>query len=351
VRATEKSIAQASAAIPERKILMSNETIWWIAFGVFVFVMLALDLFVFHRKAHVIKLREALIWSAAWVSLALLFGGGVFLTFGADRALQFFTGYLVEESLSVDNLFVFLMIFTYFNVPAAAKHKVLFWGILGALIMRGLFIATGLTIIERLHWVIYVFGAFLVFTGIRLAIGKDRQVNPEKNPLLRLACRFMPVTNDYRGASFFCRENGKRLATPLFLVVLVVETTDIVFAVDSIPAILSITLDPFIVYTSNIFAILGLRAIFFALEGATLHLRYLPYGLAAILTFLGLKMITSGFYKLPTGAALGVVGGILAISVVASVLNPKLKELSHPTAAETAERHFTPVCKVEDKNQ
>jgi tellurite resistance protein TerC len=330
VRATEKSIAQASAAIPERKILMSNETIWWIAFGVFVFVMLALDLFVFHRKAHVIKLREALIWSAVWVSLALLFGGGVFLSFGADRALQFFTGYLVEESLSVDNLFVFLMIFTYFRVPAAAKHKVLFWGILGALIMRGLFIATGLTIIERLHWVIYV---------------------PEKNPLVRLACRFMPVTNDYRGASFFCRENGKRLATPLFLVVLVVETTDIVFAVDSIPAILSITLDPFIVYTSNIFAILGLRAIFFALEGATLHLRYLPYGLAAILTFLGLKMITSGFYKLPTGAALGVVAGILTIAIVASILRPKQKEFLHLPPSDTEERHFTPVCKVEDKNQ
>jgi len=330
---------------------MSNETIWWIAFGVFVFAMLALDLFVFHRKAHVIKLREALIWSSIWVSLALLFCLGIFLTFGADRALKFLTAYIVEESLSVDNLFIFLMIFTYFSVPANVQHKVLFWGILGALIMRGIFIVTGLTIVESLHWVIYVFGAFLVFTGLRLVLGKDRQVHPEKNPLLRLACRFMPVTSDYRKDHFFCFENGRRMATPLFLVVLVVETTDIIFAVDSIPAVLSITLDPFVVYTSNIFAILGLRAIYFALAGATLHLRYLPFGLAAILTFLGLKMITSGFYKLPTGAALGVVAGILTIAIVASILRPKQKEFLHLPPSDTAERHFTPVCKVEDKNQ
>lgn len=330
---------------------MSNETIWWLVFGAFVFIMLALDLFVFHRKAHVIKLREALIWSSVWISLALLFCLGVFFTFGADRALKFLTAYLVEESLSVDNLFVFLMIFTYFSVPASAQHKVLFWGILGALVMRGIFIVTGLTIVERLHWVIYIFGAFLVFTGIRLFLGKDRQVHPEKNPVLRLACRFMPVTNDYRGASFFCRENGKRMATPLFLVVLVVETTDVVFAVDSIPAVLSITFDPFVVYTSNIFAILGLRAIYFALSGATLHLRYLPYGLSAILTFLGLKMITSAFYKLPTAAALGVVAGVLAIAVIASVLHPKQKELPHPTPSTAEERHFPPVCKVDDKTK
>lgn len=330
---------------------MSNETFWWIGFGAFVLVMLALDLFVFHRKAHVIKLKEALIWSAVWVSLALLFGLGVLVTFGGDRALEFLTAYLVEESLSVDNLFVFLMLFTYFSVPANAQHKVLFWGILGALIMRGIFIVSGLAIIERIHWVIYIFGAFLVFTGLRLALGKDRQVHPEKNPILRLACRFMPVTNDYRGASFFCLEKGKRMATPLFLVVLVVETTDVVFAVDSIPAVLSVTTDPFVIYTSNIFAILGLRAIFFALSGATLHLRYLPYGLAAILTFLGLKMITSALYDFPTLASLAVVATVLAIAVIASILNPKQKELPHPTAAEAGERHFQPVCKVEEEKQ
>lgn len=309
---------------------MSNETIWWLVFGVLVLVMLALDLLVFHRKAHVIKLREALVWSAVWILLALLFCLGIFLSFDSDRAMKFLAAYLVEKSLSVDNLFVFLMIFTYFSVPGNAQHKVLFWGILGALIMRAIFIATGLAIIERLHWVIYVFGAFLVFTGLRLALGKDRQVHPEKNPLLRLACRFMPLTNDYRKDHFFCFENGRRMATPLFLVVLVVETTDIVFAVDSIPAVLSISFDPFVVYTSNIFAILGLRALYFALAGATLHLRYLPFEMAAILTFLGLKMITSGFYKLPTGAALGVVAGILTIAIVASILRPKQKELPHP---------------------
>jgi len=330
---------------------MSNQFIWWIAFGVFVFTMLVLDLGVFHRKAHVIKLKEALIWSAVWISLALLFNLGILLAFGADRALKFLTGYLVEESLSVDNLFVFLMIFTYFSVPANAQHKVLFWGILGAVIMRGIFIATGLTIVERIHWVIYIFGAFLIFTGIRLFFSKDREVHPEKNPVLRLACRYLPVTSDYRSDRFFWIENGRRLVTPLFLVVLVVETTDIVFAVDSIPAVLSITFDPFIVYTSNIFAILGLRAIYFALAGATLHLRYLPYGLSAILTFLGIKMITSAFYRIPTVAALGVVAGILTIAVLASFLRPKKKELLPPIPSEPEERHFPRVCKIEDKDK
>jgi len=311
---------------------MSTQLIWWITFGAFVVIMLTLDLGVFHRKAHVIKLKEALIWSAVWISLALLFNLGILFSFGTDRALKFLTGYLVEETLSVDNLFVFLVIFSYFSVPDNAQHKVLFWGILGALIMRGIFIATGLTIVERIHWVIYIFGAFLIFTGIRLFLGKERKIHPERNPLLKLARKFLPVTRDYHGDRFFLKDKGRYLVTPLFLVVLVVETTDVVFAVDSVPAVLSITFDPFIVYTSNIFAILGLRSIYFALAGVTLHLRYLPYGLSIILVFLGFKMLSSAFYKMPTTIALGVVAGILAMSVIASYTLPKrLEGVTNPT--------------------
>jgi len=305
---------------------MSTQLIWWLVFGVLVIVLLALDLGVFHRRAHVIRVREALIWSAVWISLSLIFNLGVYFAFGADKAVNFFTGYLVEKSLSVDNLFVFLVIFTYFNVPANAQHKVLFWGIMGALIIRGIFIFAGVAIIERLHWVIYIFGAFLVYTGVRLFLHRDRKIHPEHNPFLRLCRRFIPVTKDYHGDRFFLREAGQLFVTPLFLVVLVVETTDILFAVDSIPAVLSITLDPFIVYTSNIFAILGLRALYFALAGVTLRLHYLSYGLSAILVFLGFKMLFSGFYKLPVVVALGVVAGILAISTIASFLRPKKAE-------------------------
>jgi len=305
---------------------MSTQLIWWLVFGVLVIVLLALDLGVFHRRAHVIRVREALIWSAVWISLSLIFNLGVYFAFGADKAVNFFTGYLVEKSLSVDNLFVFLVIFTYFNVPANAQHKVLFWGIMGALIIRGIFIFAGVAIIERLHWVIYIFGAFLVYTGVRLFLHRDRKIHPEHNPFLRLCRRFIPVTKDYHGDRFFLREAGQLFVTPLFFVVLVVETTDILFAVDSIPAVLSITLDPFIVYTSNIFAILGLRALYFALAGVTLRLHYLSYGLSAILVFLGFKMLFSGFYKLPVVVALGVVAGILAISTIASFLRPKKAE-------------------------
>jgi tellurite resistance protein TerC len=318
---------------------MSTQLIWWLVFGVLVIALLALDLGVFHRRARVIRVREALIWSAVWISLSLIFNLGIYFAFGTDRAVNFFTGYLVEKSLSVDNLFVFLVIFTYFNVPANAQHKVLFWGIMGAIIIRGIFIFAGVAIIERLHWVIYIFGAFLVYTGIRLFLHRDRKVHPEHNPFLRLCRRFMPVTRDYHEDRFCLREAGRLFITPLFLVVLVVETTDILFAVDSIPAVLSITLDPFIVYTSNIFAILGLRALYFALAGVTLRLHYLSYGLSLILVFLGFKMLFSGFYRLPVWVALGVVAGILAISTIASFLRPKKAE----TIAEQ-------ICHSEQKN-
>jgi tellurite resistance protein TerC len=304
---------------------MSNQTVLWIVFGVLVPAMLVLDLGVFHRKAHAVKVREALLWSAVWITLALLFNLGIYFLLGADKALKFFTGYLVEKSLSVDNLFVFLLVFSYFGVPSIYQHKVLFWGILGALFMRAIFIASGLAILERLHWVIYVFGAFLVYTGIRMSLKKDVKLRPEGNPILRLFRRFLPLSDSYHEGKFLVKEHGRRLATPLLLVLVVVETTDVVFAVDSIPAILAITLNPFIVYTSNVFAILGLRALYFALAGVVQRLYYLHYGLAAILVFLGIKMLSSEFYKIPVSPALGLVLGILLISVFFSLFQPRKK--------------------------
>jgi len=300
---------------------MSSQLALWIIFGTLVPIMLVLDLGVFHRKAHTINIKEALIWSAVWITLALLFNIGIYFLLGPDKALKFLASYLVEKSLSVDNLFVFLMIFSYFGVPSAYQHKVLFWGILGALIMRAIFIATGLVIVERLHWAIYLFGAFLVLTGIRMSYKKDREFRPEKNPVLRIFRRFMPITDSYEGDRFWVKVGGRLFATPLLLILLVIETTDVIFAVDSIPAVLAITLDPFIVYTSNVFAILGLRALYFALAGITQRLRYLRYGLSVILVFLGLKMLFSGIYRMPISIALGIVAAVLVISAVASIMN------------------------------
>jgi tellurite resistance protein TerC len=285
--------------------------------------MMALDLGVFHRNTHTIGVREALAWSAVWIALALLFNLGIYFLIGSDKALKFFTSYLVEKSLSVDNLFVFLLIFSYFGVSSNYQHKVLFWGILGALITRAIFIASGLAILQTLHWVIYIFGAFLVYTGIRMSLKKERRIRLEDNPALRFLHRFVPITDSYQGDEFLVRVNGRRFATPLLLVLIVVEMTDVVFAMDSIPAVLAITLDPFIVYTSNIFAILGLRALYFALAGVTQRLHYLHYDLSAILIFLGFKMLTSGIYKMPVSLALGVVAGILMLSAFVSVLRPR----------------------------
>ena len=306
---------------------MPNDIWFWVGFNAFVLVMLALDLGVFHRKAHAVKIKEALLLSAFWISLALIFNVVVYFWKGPDKALEFLTGYLIEESLSVDNLFVFLMIFSYFNVPARYQHTVLFWGILGAIIMRAIFIFAGVALINKFHWIIYIFGIFLIFTGIRLALQKEREIHPEKNPVLRLFRLFMPVTKDYVEGKFFVKEAGKYFATPLFIVLLVVETTDVMFALDSIPAILAITSDPFIVYTSNVFAILGLRAIYFALAGIMQLFRYLSYGLALILVFVGVKMLISGFVHIPVEIALGVVVGVLLISVLASIIKkPKAED-------------------------
>ncbi len=288
--------------------------------------MLVLDLTVFHRKAHPIKFKEALGWSAFWISLAGIFAVLVYFWHGKATALDFVTGYLIEESLSVDNLFVFLLIFKFFKVPGQFQHKVLFWGIVGALVMRFIFIWAGVALINRFHWIIYVFGAFLVYTGIKLFKQEDSDVQPQQNPVLRGFRKIMPVTKDYVGGKFFVRDRGL-YATPLFLVLLVIETTDVVFAADSIPAILAITRDPFIVYTSNVFAILGLRSLYFALAGMMELFHYLHYGLAVILTFIGVKMLISNYYHLPTAVALGVVAGVLAISVVASLAFPKKQRM------------------------
>jgi tellurite resistance protein TerC len=304
---------------------MSHETILWVIFSVLVPVVLVLDLGIFQRRAHAIKLKEALVLTAGYIALALLFAGAVYFLLGREKAFTFFTGYVVEYSLSMDNLFVFLLIFSTFGVTSHYQHRVLYWGIMGAIVLRGIFIATGLVILDKLEWVIYIFGAFLVYTGIRIAIKKDGEVDPQKNPILKLSRRYLPVTETYREGKFFTRENGRLLVTPLFLVLLVVETTDVIFAVDSIPAILAITRDPFLVYSSNIFAILGLRSLFFALAGATKKLAYFNYGLAAILALLGVKMLASRFLHIPVGISLGAIVGILLLAALASLIWPPRK--------------------------
>lgn len=307
---------------------MQVPTYFWIGFVVFVLAMLALDLGVFNRKERVISVRQAGAWVAFWVSLGLLFNLGLYLWAGAQPALEFLTGYLIEYSLSVDNIFVFVLLFSAFGVPARYQHRVLFWGILGALLMRGLMIFMGVALLENFHWIIYVFGLFLLFAGLRLLFGSDDElVDVERNPVLRLVRRFVPITDGYHGSRFLVRRDGGIVATPLLLVLVVVEATDVVFAVDSIPAIFAITREPFIVFTSNIFAILGLRSLYFLLAGIIDRFVYLEYGLAAILTFVGLKMITSGFLHPPIWLSLVVIVAILALSIGASLLSGKRKEI------------------------
>jgi len=282
--------------------------------------MLAIDLGVFHRKAHSVSIKEATTWSVVWVSLAMLFNLGIYFAWGQEKALEFLTGYVIEKSLSVDNLFVFLMIFQYFATPAEYQHRILFWGILGALILRAIFIATGSALISNFHWIIYIFGAFLVFTGIKMFLQGDEKLEPEKNPVVRLFERWVPVSKSYHGQNFFVRQAGKTKATLLMLVLIVIETTDVIFAVDSIPAIFAITQDPFIVYTSNVFAILGLRALYFMLAGVMEMFIYLKIGLSFVLGFVGTKMLLTDLYKIPIGASLGIIGGVLLLSVIASLL-------------------------------
>jgi len=317
---------------------MSVEAIWpWIAFNLFVIVMLAIDLGIFHRKAHTVSLKEALTWSGVWISLALIFNVGLYVLRGPDPALQFFTGWLIEKSLSVDNIFVFVLLFSFFSVPSAYQHRVLFWGILGALIMRGILIAVGAVLLEQFHWILYVFGAFLIFTGIRMGLQKETNVDPEKNPLLTLARRIIPVTRDYEQDRFIVRRAGMLMATPLLLVLLVVESTDLVFAVDSIPAVFAVTRDPFIVYTSNVFAILGLRSLYFVFANVIDKFTYLKLGLSVILTYVGVKMLLADIFPIPTFLSLAIIALVLAAAIVASIMRARrINEKSETSQAENA---------------
>jgi tellurite resistance protein TerC len=298
-----------------------HSIILWIGFNLFIFLLLFIDLKVFNRKAHEITIKESLLWSGVWIGISLLFNVGVFFWYGRESALQFFTGYLIEKSLSIDNLFVFLLLFSYFKVPPRYQHKVLYWGILGALIMRGILILLGAALISRFHWILYIFGLFLVITGIKMALqNEEKELHPERNIVVRFFKKFFPVTAGYHEEKFFVKTGGKRYGTLLIIVLLVVETTDLLFAVDSIPAIFAITQDPFIIYTSNVFAILGLRSLYFALAGMMDMFYYLRHGLSVVLTFIGLKMLLLGLIDIPIGVALGVVGGVLLIAVVASLI-------------------------------
>ena len=299
-----------------------NDLLFWVLFNLFVLAMLVLDLWVFHRPGHTIKFREALAWSVGWVLLAVSFAVLVYFWQGRETAVEFTTGYIIELSLSVDNLFIFLLIFRYFKVPPAYQHKVLFWGIVGALVMRGIFIVVGIGLIRRFHWIIFLFGAFLVYSGIRLLGKKETGIDPEKNPVVRLFRRLMPVTDGYHGDRFLVRRE-RLYATPLLVVLVLVEFTDLLFATDSIPAVLAITLKPFVVFTSNVFAILGLRSLYFVLAGMIDYFHYLHYGLAVVLIFIGGKMLASDYFPIPTVWALGAVGGVLIVSMLASVVKPK----------------------------
>lgn len=297
---------------------------FWVLFNIFAMGMLLLDLRI-HRRGRVFRFREALIWSGAYVALAAGFALVLYFWQGQQVALEFVTGYVVEVSLSVDNLFVFFVIFQYFTVPEQQQHRVLFWGVIGALILRGIFIGAGVGLISRFHWVLYIFGVLLIFSGIRLAATGDHKVDPAANPLVKALRYFVPVTDDYRDGKFFIRnlqENSRLYATPLFVVLLVIETTDVLFAVDSIPAVLAITLNAFIVYTANVFAILGLRSMYFAISRLMKLFRFLHYGLAVMLVLVGMKMLTAEYYRIPTSAMLGVVAGVILISIAISAVFP-----------------------------
>jgi tellurite resistance protein TerC len=312
--------------------LSGMPTSWWIGFNVMVLFLLALDLGVFNRKAHAVSVKEALGWSALWVSLAIGFGLWIGQSMGRQSMLEFYAGYLVEQALSVDNLFVFILIFGYFRVPQELQHRVLFWGILGALVMRGAMIGAGAILLAQFHWIIYLFGAFLVYTGFKMAFGGGSDIEPEQNPVIRMVRRFVPLTTKFHGEQFFVQEaiepGGalRRVATPLFVVLVLVETTDVVFAVDSIPAIFGVTRNPFLVYTSNVFAILGLRSLYFVLANVIGKFHLLKYGLSVVLAFVGVKMLLNDVRPIGIGVSLGVVAGVLVGSVLLSLVIPPRKE-------------------------
>ena len=300
-----------------------NELFLFIVFNIFILLLLGVDLGVFHKKVHAISVKEAVIWSIVWIVLALVFNAGVFLFAGSAKGLEFLTGYLIERALSFDNIFVFVVIFSYFGVPAQYQHKALFWGVLGALITRSLFIAAGTALITKFEWVLYIFGVILVVSGWKIMFQKGTQVHPEKNVFIRLARKLFPVTHAHEFSKFVVRDAGKVFITPLFLVLITIETTDVMFALDSIPAVFGVTRDPFIVYSSNVFAILGLRATYFLLAGIMDTFYYLSYGLSIILIFIGVKMLLEAVYPVPTTIALLVVVGILIVAVIASLVRNK----------------------------
>jgi tellurite resistance protein TerC len=287
----------------------------------FILCLLAVDLFVFHRDAHVVSTREAALWSVIWIALALAFNAGVFYFSGSEKGVEFLTGYLIEKSLSVDNIFVFVLIFSYFAVPPQYQHRVLFWGVVGALVMRAALIAVGSSLLHEFHWIIYIFAAIIIISAIRMLTQKEEELHPERNPVVRLVSKVFPVSKEYHGQSFFFRDAGRLILTPLAIVLVVVETTDLIFAVDSIPAIFAITDDPFIVYTSNVFAILGLRALYFLLAGAVQEFTYLKPALSAVLLWVGVKMLLTDVYKVPTLVSLGVIAAILAVAALASYIH------------------------------
>jgi tellurite resistance protein TerC len=316
---------------------MSTEIWIWIGFGVFVLAMLALDLGVFHRRAHSVSFKEALAWTGVWTSLALLFGLGVGAFYGAPKAVEFYTGYLIELSLSADNVFVFVLMFTYFAVPARYQHKVLFWGVLGALVMRLAMIGLGASLIYRFNWILYIFGAFLVLTGLKMAFSREKELHPEQNPVIRWFKRLIPVSPDYHEDKFLVRVNGRTTATPLMVVLLGVEISDLIFAVDSIPAIFAVTLDPFIVYTSNVFAIMGLRSMYFVLAGVMDKFHYLRTGLGLVLGFVGIKMLLAHTaYKIDTLAALAAVAIILSLALAASWLRARRRKTGSTLGARSS---------------
>ncbi|OGS19893.1 MAG: tellurium resistance protein TerC [Elusimicrobia bacterium RIFOXYA2_FULL_39_19] len=302
---------------------MPHQLVLWTVFNVFILFLLMLDLGVFHKKNHAVSIKESLVWSIIWIIAAFIFNAGIYFHSGPEKALEFLTCYIIERALSVDNIFVFIVIFSYFQVKAQFQYKILFWGILGALVMRALFIVTGITLVEKFHWLLYVFGAMLVYIGIKLAFEKEKEIHPEKNVILNLFKKFFPVTTDSESGNFTTRINGKLYATPLFLVLIVIETTDVIFALDSIPAALAITSNSFIIYSANVFAILGLRALYFALAGSMQIFHYLNYGLSVVLVFIGFKMLLESYIKIPIGLALGIVTFLIIASMLASVIKPK----------------------------
>jgi tellurite resistance protein TerC len=295
----------------------------WLVFFALVLIMLFLDLGVFHKKNHEVKIKEALAWSGVWILLAIFFAAGIFYVYGKTKALEFLTGYVIEKSLSIDNIFVFIMIFGYFGVKAHLQHKILFWGVMGALILRALFIVLGVSLINSFHWIIYIFGAFLIITGVRMLFEKEKKLEPDKNPLVRLFKLFMPVTNDAPEDRFFVKKEKRTFATSLFIALIIVEFSDLIFAIDSIPAVLAISNDTFIVYTSNVFAILGLRSLYFALSGIMQYFYYLKYALVAILVFVGTKMVLSGFLEIPIWLSLSIIIGLLLIAILGSIIRKR----------------------------